>query len=66
MAGIDDFTPAVYGEGGRDRIDVDGPTMTDGGEGIDGPIMDGGGSHDLVASGEITLSFGWEYDPTSD
>lgn len=69
MAGIDDFTPTQYGKsGGGELINgiEDGPTMTDGGEGIDGPIMDGGGSHDLVASGEITLSFGWEYDPTSD
>jgi hypothetical protein len=72
MAGIDDFTPAEYGkssDGGKGMGENEGPTLTGGG----GEMIKGGGGgmyseehHDLVASGEITLSFGWEYDPTSD
>ena len=70
MASIDDITPTQYGGGdyglggGGEGPSLtgggEGPTMTDGGGG-----MNGGGSHDLIASGEITISFGWDYDPTS-
>ena len=70
MASIDDITPTQYGGGdyglggGGEGPSLtgggEGPTMTDGGGGPTmtdgGGGMNGGGSHDLIASGEIRIS----------
>ena len=55
MAGIDDFTPTEYAGGGSNAETKGGSSNAE----------TKAEAHDLVASGEITLSFGWDYDPTS-
>ena len=77
MAGIDDFTPTEWkstNTGGGEMAPVGGEMAPVGGEmaAVGGEMAPVGGemagvtTHDLVASGEVTLSFGWDFDPTSD
>ncbi len=68
MAGIDDFTPTQYEAtgGGNEQTKGGGGGNEQTKGGGRGNEQTKGEAHDLVASGEITLSFGWDYDPTSD